>query len=437
MKRDSIMILGAGMAGYGAAYFLSSQQVPATIYEMRGSAGGHTASHCFEDGFVFDEGPHISFTKDTRIQEIFADAVGGHFERLQATVNNYWRGHWIKHPAITNLFGLPDDLVADCISDFMEASNEPDRPIEDYAQWLLANYGRTFASTFPFEYTRKYHTTHPENMATDWIGQRLYRPSLQEVQKGAQTAQTPDVHYVDHFRYPSNGGFGSYIYPLSNLAQLKLNYRAESIDPRQKAVRFSNGETVGYESLISSLPLPSLIRIIDDAPYEVVESAKLLACTNAVAVNIGVRQEDCGSAAWTYFYDEDITFTRLSFPHRFSPNTVPAGCSSVQAEVYYSDKYKPLTVAPEDLVEPVVADLVRTGVIDDPELIVHRSWISLPHANVIFDHDRIPALDKIHGYLREIGVEPAGRYGLWGYQWTDEAFISGEQAAERVLAAVV
>ena len=39
----------------------------------------------------------------------------------------------------------------------------------------------------------------------------------------------------------------------------------------------------------------------------------------------------------SYFYDDDICFTRLSFPHMLSKSTVPAGKGSIQAELYFSD----------------------------------------------------------------------------------------------------
>jgi hypothetical protein len=35
--------------------------------------------------------------------------------------------------------------------------------------------------------------------------------------------------------------------------------------------------------------------------------------------------------------------------------------------------------------------------------------------------------------MSEVGIGLAGRYGLWGYQWTDEAFLTGEEAAQTVI----
>ena len=53
----------------------------------------------------------------------------------------------------------------------------------------------------------------------------------------------------------------------------------------------------------------------------------------------------------------------------------------------------------------------------------------MPYANVIFDLERDAALETVHGYLDDIGIAYCGRYGDWGYMWTDESFISGERAA--------
>jgi len=60
----------------------------------------------------------------------------------------------------------------------------------------------------------------------------------------------------------------------------------------------------------------------------------------------------------------------------------------------------------------------------------------LRYANIIFDLDRADALKIVHGYLDDIGISYCGRYGDWGYMWTDESFKSGEVAAERALSRI-
>jgi len=431
----NIVILGSGMAGCGAAYRLHAEGITPVMYDKNAYHGGHTAS--FKDGgFIFDQGPHISFTKDSRIQSLFAESVGQRYETMQLNANNYWRGHWPQHPVQQHLHGLPEDVIVKVISDFVEESHGPERPIRNYADWLLASFGQTFAELFPMQYTRKYHLTTADNMSTDWLGPRFYRPNLAEVLRGAISPSAPTVHYISHFRYPTEGGFGSYLKTFVPLSNLRLDHELIAIDPRVRQLRFSNGVVANYDVLVSSVPLPELIRMIQGAPQDVRDAAQRLACSTCVLVNIGVNRDDLSKSQLTYIYDDDICFTRLSFPHMFSGNNVPTGTGSIQAEVYFSAKYKPMTGAPEDWIEPVIRDLRRMGLILEEDQVVFRNARMLKYANIIFDLDRADALKTVHGYLDDLEIAYGGRYGDWGYMWTDESFKSGERAAEKALATV-
>lgn len=429
----NIVVLGTGMAGFGAAYRLRAEGIRPTLYDKNSYYGGHTASFRDANGFLFDLGPHISFTKDPRIQNLFAEYVDQKYEAVQINLNNYWRGLRITHPVQLHLNKLPHDLIVEIITDFVKEQHGPERHIANYEDWLIASYGKRFAELFPMTYTRKYHLTTAANMTTDWLGPRMYRPSLAEMLRGALAPWTPDVHYITNFRYPSNGGFLSYLRELPALADLTLGHRLVAVDPRRRELRFANGVTTDYDALISSVPLPELVPMIAEAPRDVVEASQRLACSTCVLVDVGVDRADLSEAQITYFYDEDISFTRLSFPHMLSATNAPPGCGSVQAEVYFSRKYRPLTQSPDDLIDVVINDLRRTGTLRDDDKILTRHATVIPYANVTFDLDRTEALKTVHGYLDDIGVAYCGRYGDWGYMWTDESFISGERAAETAL----
>jgi len=421
------------MAGFGAAYRLHAEGITPVMYDKNSYHGGHTASFRFESGFLFDLGPHISFSKDPRIQALLAESVDQQFETIQISLNNYWRGYWPKHPVQLHLHGLPEDTIIKVINDFVESRQAPEQPIKNYADWLLASFGRTFAEQFPMQYTRKYHLTPAENMSTDWLGPRIYRPSLEEVLRGAISPAAPNVHYITHFRYPKEGGFVNYLKKFVPLGNLNLNHEVVSIDPKAREVRFSNGHVTNYDGLVSSVPLPELIRMIKGAPQDVVDASQLLACSTCVLVNIGVNREDISNAHMTYFYDEDICFTRLGFPHMLTSRNAPPGTGNIQAEIYFSQKYKPLTGSPDDWIEPVIRDLRKCGLLRENDQILFRNAMMLKYANVIFDLDRASALKTVHAYLDDLGIGYCGRYGDWGYMWTDESFKSGEQAAGRIL----
>jgi protoporphyrinogen oxidase len=235
----------------------------------------------------------------------------------------------------------PPELVVDVIQDFIDRPRDPE--VRNYADWLNASYGETFARTFPMQYTRKYHTTPAENMSTEWVGPRLYQARLEEVLLGAVSPIAQKVHYVQDYRYPTHGGFASYVNGLVADLRIELNHAVTRIDPRARngAVRQWRADRVRSPDFVDSAP--DLIGLIAGAPRDVVEAAENLACTTVVLVNLGIDRADVSEASWTYFYDEEFPFSRLSFPRVYSPNVVPEGTSAIQAEVYFSKKYRPLT----------------------------------------------------------------------------------------------
>ena len=181
----NVVVLGSGMAGFGAAHHLNAQGIRPVIYDKASHFGGHTASFRDANGFLFDLGPHISFTKDPRIQALLARFIDDKYEALQVKLDNYWRGLKLTHPEQLHLNGLPHDLVVDIVSDFVKVHEAAEKPVANYEEWLVASYGRKFAELFPMQYTRKYHLTTASNMSTDWLGPRMYRPSLEEMLRGA------------------------------------------------------------------------------------------------------------------------------------------------------------------------------------------------------------------------------------------------------------
>lgn len=431
-----VVVLGSGMAALGAATRLRAAGSPFLVFDAAAHYGGHTASTRYDDGFVFDDGPHVSFTRDERIRALLSGFVGGREHTVPAHINNYWHGLWLTHPVQMNLHQLPPDVAVPILVDFIEAQSAEPPEIGSYLDWLLAAYGPTFTHTFPEIYGRKYHTVGPELMTTDWLGPRMYRPGLEEILRGALNATRSNVHYVTEFRYPLHGGFLSYLSPFDGMAELRLGHEAVEIDAEARVVTFANGHRQPYRELVSSVPLPTLVGIIRGVPPAVSSAAARLSFTSVVIVDIGVDRADLSDAHISYFYDEDVVFSRLNFPHLLSPNNVPPGAGSIQAEIYVSDRYRPLDEPVEAYIPRVIEDLTRTGVLGPDDRIIHRDAHVTRYANVIYDRDRAGALATVLEHLREIGVQTCGRYGLWNHAWTDEAFASGEQVVDAILGTV-
>lgn len=428
-----VTIIGAGMAGLAASDRLRQLGIQAHVYEARSVWGGHTHSDN-RDGFVFDEGPHVSFTKDDAVRALFtAGAVD--VEEFRARITNAFRGSWIPHPAQCHLHGQDPDLIARCIVDFVNAQKSPP-PIANYADWCVASFGQTFAETFPFSYTRKYWTVEASEMSTDWVGARIYPPKLEDVVRGALMPVSGEgFHYLSTFRYPSQGGYQSFMRSMYHPESISCDKRVAKLDLSAKRVSFYDGSSANYDALISTMPLPDLIRAIvpGQAPKEVRDAAEKLLCSSLVLVDVAVRRSDLSDAHWFYVYDEDISFARGHYPHMLAPKNAPPGCGSIQLEVYHS-KHRPLPCRAPELPQRVVRELVALKILRSESEVLWARHREIQYANVIFDHARAGALAILLPWLKSVGILLAGRYGEWNYAWTDDAVKSGWAAAEAAAA---
>ncbi len=300
--------------------------------------------------------------------------------------------------------------------------------IENYEAWLRSQYGKFFAENFPLRYTRKYWTVEAKKLTTNWIGNRMYRPDLEEVLRGAMTGDTPNTYYAQEMRYPVCGGFKAFLSGMVGTCDIRLRKKAISIDTKKKKVEFADGTHAHYERLVSSIPLPELIDIIKDSTEYIREAAKKLAWTSVALISLGFNRPDIPQYLWFYIYDEEIFPARAYSPSKKSKNNVPEGYSSLQFEIYYS-KYGKLRLPNHNLVEHIIKKSAEMGIFDKKD-IVFEDYRIIKYANVIFNENIDKMRDAVLDYLKQKEIIPVGRFGEWDYYWSDQSLLSGKKISE-------
>ncbi len=432
MTHVRFAILGAGISGLATSYHLGHRD--AVIFEATDHYGGHIYSEVV-DGFTWDDGPHVSFTSNEYVKRLFADCVDGAYETVETKVSNYYHGHWIDHPAQVNLYQVPEPLRTRCLSSFLSSRNGDDSEPETYEQWLCQAMGPVFAETFPAAYTRKYWTTEPRNMDTEWVGNRVLKPSVEEVVSGASgPTRRATCHYLasKDARYPTHGGFYAYAHKLARGATLSLGARMERVNLGRRWIGFADGTQTTYDRLVSTIPLPKLIAASEDAPDSVRQAAALLRCTEFLRVDVAVNHPARRQETWFYVYDEDKLSTRVSITEGFSPHNAPPGKTGIQVEVYGSE-YRPLPSMHSHVKSRVLNELVEMGLIDGPTAVGSMHVKHVPQGNPIFDLNRREAMATINRFLDRTDVVRVGRYGEWKYLMTDGCVISARKAASECL----
>ena len=433
METSPVLVLGGGLAGLSAAYHLHGE---CELFEKEPYIGGHSRTKRV-DGFNFDEGAHVFFGKGECADAFVWRPLGEELITHQAEIWNHYEGRRFgRYPVQANAHALDPELATRCVVDFIAVHNQPESETRNYEEWCYASFGRTFSDEFMLRYARKIWTVEPSELNTDWlgsnVGRRISRPNLEQVLRGAIDPDPQNINYLTQFSYPASGGFGRITEPLAaGVPHLRLNCGVERIEGEARRITFTDGSVRQYETAISTIPLPSLVRMAVDCPAAVREAAERLMWNSIRCVNLGVARADIGPGHWVYFYDHAIPFFRVSFPSKFAPSNAPDGHSSITCEIAHSRR-KPLDE--ENLTTRVIEALRSTGILEPTDEITVVDQMEVPYAYVVFDHHRQQSVDKVHGWMESVGLYPCGRFGEWGYHWSFEAIESGRRVARRVAA---
>jgi protoporphyrinogen oxidase len=422
-----VIILGAGLAGLSAAYHLPGS----TVFEQGNRVGGHAKSVAGQ-GFVFDEGIHVLHTSNQYVLDLLSGPAGVRLEEQRREAWIYHYGVFTRYPFQANTYGLPVDVVKECLLGFIENDHDQQK-IETYEDWLYYQYGRGICERFMIPYSIKFWGVPPRELTTEWVSVRHPRPSLEEVLTGALTDQTKGFGVNAHFRYPREGGFGALAEGLADAVgreRIHLGHRVTRLDLDRRELEFNGrGPALPYETVVSTVPLPELVKLIPGAPGPVRRAANLLRTNSILVVNLGINRPQLTDKHWIYYPEADYSFFRVSFPMNFKASTAPVGASSIACEIAYGEGWE---VDRAGIIDRVVADLRRSNILSTEDEVIFQEVIDIKYAYVLFDRNRRPAVRLIHEFLRAHGIFPCGRYGDWAYLWSDEAILSGRRAARAV-----
>ncbi len=429
-----ILIIGAGLAGLSTAYHLSDR--PYRVVEKEKEAGGLCRSYRM-DGFTFDWTGHLLHFRQPAIRELVERLLAGQLEQHSRRSYIYSYKTYTEYPYQVNTHGLPPDVVRECLMGFIATLTAPPSTLKpeerSFKQWILESLGDGFAKHFMVPFNEKLWQVPLEELTSDWVSWLVPKPELKDVINGALGIKDKAFGYNPSFLYPRQGGIGAL--PNAFLAGVKdIVYGSElmEVDTTRRRAVFQDGRTEPYETLVSTMPVPELVRRCTDLPPAIREAAAGLRCASVYNVNLGVARDKVSDKHWIYFPEREYPFYRAGFPMNFSPALGRPGCSSLYVEV----SHQPDAVTPPaELIKQVRTGLERAGIFRPDDEIVVADVKDIRYAYVLFDKHRARALPAVLAELESRGIHSIGRYGRWEHTSMEDAIAQGKQLAEKLRAA--
>lgn len=175
-----VVILGAGLSGLSTAYHLEQQGFyDYRIFEKNDRPGGLLQS-ATQDGFTFDHTGHLLHINDTYFKQFLTtltqlDQDFLYIERKSAIYSHDRLSHY---PYQMNLYGLPLDVLSECVEGFVKRPTSMKKP-KSFSDWVLKYFGSGFAKHFFLPYNSKIFSYDMKKYTPSWTGRFVPQTTLE------------------------------------------------------------------------------------------------------------------------------------------------------------------------------------------------------------------------------------------------------------------
>jgi protoporphyrinogen oxidase len=448
--KQKIVILGAGVGGLAAGYFLArTGKYAVTVLEKEPVIGGLCAS--FEhDGFVLDYGAHKLYSVIPGVLDEVRVLMGPRLLELPKKNRLFLDGHLVDYPLklgnLARVLGpvrflkLGFGYAIEVLKGFVNRSTP-----RSYEEYIIRRFGRpTYELVFEPLADKVWGdpaTLHPEMARTRVPASGGLELILKLVGLKKETADTN----AEAFYYP-RAGFGDWPQALAegiaaNGGEVLTGVDVQRLDMKDgqvKAVTAKQGGkelTMECDTLVSSLPLPLLGRMIfGGKDPEFNKAVTGLQFRHLILVYITVKKPLVMQDQWVFFPQRNVVFSRLFEQKQMNPELGPADRTVITADFTASAGSELWTASDEELAKRVVDGLVEIGFVERQDVLGHlvvRKQNFYPRYDLKYADKMKLVSDK----LRQVpNLLTTGRIGMYNYNNSDHCADMGRFIAEHLAA---
>jgi len=430
-SNKKVVILGAGLSGLSAAWHLQKNGQDCVVFEKEKEVGGLCRSKKV-NGFIFDCDGHLLHFKNKQTLDLVKRLLNNNIAKHSRSAWVYTRNRLIHYPFHANLRDLPQPIARRCLLDFISASSEKKtNGGTNFLKWVNCSFGKSISRHFMIPYNKKFWTVSLKELTCEWMQDFLVKPTLNHVVQGYCTDEPNYLGYNANFYYPKKGGINQL--PLAFESQIRNIYKnstISSINLKKKEIIIKEQKYAeNFDSLILTIPLPELTKIINPLPERILEMLNKLRWNSIFNLNLGIDGNIVDNKHWVYFPQRETSFFRLGFSHNFARKNTPDGKSSVYAEVSYPCT---TTIDKTKTVTKILRGLKSIGIIKGRADISALDVNIIKYGYPIYDHNYNQARKEIIKFLLRNNIFPCGRYGNWRYMSMEGAILDGRDVARAI-----
>ena len=435
------IVLGAGPAGLTAGYLLAQQRRPVVVLEAERQVGG-LAKTVVRDGYRFDLGGHRFFTKSAEVDALWHELMGEELLTRPRLSRIYWNGRFLDYPlrapdVIRKLGSVELTRVLLSYLSARMGRRGAERTLEE---WVVNRFGRRLFELFFESYTEKVWGVAPSEIRAEWAAQRIRGLSLAAAARTALLGNGGDrvKSLISEFKYPRLGpgqmweAMAAEIERLGGQVRLGAPVRRIAMQAGRAAAIEAGGETLRPGAVISSLPLRTIVGLVEGPPpTPVVESALGLRYRDFLTVALVLDGADIFPDNWVYVHEPAVRVGRIQGYRSWSAAMVPDPSKTCVGLEYFCFSGDDLWTMEDDaLVKLAARELEELGLAAQGR--VERGFVvRVPKAYPVYDADYAERVTTIRGWLERIeNLQQVGRNGLHRYNNSDHSMLTAMRAVE-------
>ena len=422
-------IVGAGASGLSLALLLDDQVV---VYERESRAGGH-CSTTTRDGWTFDQGPHIMFSRDADVLSFMVESLGSNVHLGHRRNRVFLGGTLVKYPLENDLASLPVALRSACLVPYLfnEHQEWRDHPT-NLDEWFVGNFGSGMTDLYFRPYNEKVWNVSLSELSMSWAD-RIPLPPAEDVVNGALGVETEGYLHQLNFHYPLVGGYEAITQAWTDRLSpdtLRLDQQVDRLMAVDGEVEVSTKFGVDrFDRVVWTAPIPGLLSVVSPVPDEVRRAIDSLRFNPIVIVTLGFRGSDPNEFTAVYFPDPDFLPNRVSAPSVFSPNNAPPGCFSLQAEITFAPGTDYLSGTDDDLIAHVLDGIRAAGLAHMNNEVVFADVQRIEYGYVVYTVGYEETVEVIRAWAEGLGIHLHGRFGAFEYVNVDGCVVKSRQLA--------
>lgn len=428
MTRDTqALIVGGGPSGLSVAYAL---QGDTTVLEKESDVGGLCRS-IEHDGGVFDIGGHSFHTPHPEVRALVEEFVDGGLYYQTRDARVYSHGTLIPYPFQRHFDQLPDpNVVKKCAEGLNAVQPGAAASAKDFEEYITLKFGAGIAEAFMLPYNRKLWARDIRQISCEWTSERVAAPKGEsenfDIRGGKRKPLQPDTLVG----YPRKGGYAEiYRSFVPHVPAVEVNSEIVHIDRTRRTAVTRDGRRYRWEFLVSTIPLPILVRLIEGVPVQIVRMADRLEYMSLrVELLLAGRRLETPIQR-IYCADPEIPAHKMALNHNSSESLQGRDRHAIMAEVSISPEK---SVEVEKIAPRTIEFLCDLGILDSPEDVIWTGHVDVKFAYPVYTHDRPELVGAIKEWLGRHDIHTLGRFGDWEYINSDKCVHKGLQLGRQL-----